>query len=145
MKIENFSMEYYEDIIEIWRKAGLSIGSSDTKEEVNRMLKKNSNLFLIGKVNDNVVGVVVGGFDGRRGYVHHLAIDPNHQKKGYGRLIMMELINRFRIMGVHKVHLFIEKYNNEVIHFYEKLGWEIRNDLIMMSIIPDKKLYKIRI
>ena len=48
-------------------------------------------------------------------------------------------------MGVHKVHLFIEKYNNEVIHFYEKLGWEIRNDLIMMSIIPDKKLYKLRI
>ena len=92
MKIENFSMEYYEDIIEIWRKAGLSIGSSDTKEEVNRMLKKNSNLFLIGKVNDNVVGVVVGGFDGRRGYVHHLAIDPNHQKKGYMKTF--EMIHR---------------------------------------------------
>ena len=145
MKIENFSMEYYEDIIEIWRKAGLSIGSSDTKEEVNRMLKKNSNLFLIGKVNDNVVGVVVGGFDGRRGYVHHLAVDPDYQKRGYGTRIMDELNLRFRKLGVHKVHLFIEKYNNEVIHFYEKLGWEIRNDLIMMSIIPDKKLYKLRI
>jgi ribosomal protein S18 acetylase RimI-like enzyme len=145
MKIENFSMEYYEDIIEIWRKAGLSIGSSDTKEQVNRMLQRNSDLFLIGKVNDNIVGVVMGGFDGRRGYVHHLAVDPKYQRNGYGRLLMMELINRFRIMRVHKVHLFIEKYNNKVIHFYEKLGWEIRDDLIMMSIIPDKKLYKIRI
>ena len=145
MKIEKFSIEQYDEIIEIWRKAGLSIGSSDTKEQVNRMLQRNPNLFLIGKVDEIIAGVVMGGFDGRRGYVHHLAVDPKYQKKGFGRLMMKELMKRFGEMGVHKVHLFIEKYNKEVINFYQRLNWEIRDDLIMMSFIPDKKLYKIRI
>jgi ribosomal protein S18 acetylase RimI-like enzyme len=145
MKIENFSMNQYDEIVEIWRKSGLSIGSSDTKQEVNRMLQRNPNLFLTGKVENKVAGVVMGGFDGRRGYVHHLAVDPKFQKRGLGRLLMEELMKRFRNMGVHKVHLFIEKYNKEVITFYESLSWEVRDDLIMMSLVPDKKLYKMNI
>jgi ribosomal protein S18 acetylase RimI-like enzyme len=145
MKIESFSMDQYDEIVEIWRKSGLSIGSSDTKQQVNRMLQRNPNLFLIGRIDNIVAGVVMGGFDGRRGYVHHLAVDPKFQKRGLGRLMMKELMKRFREMGVHKVHLFIEKYNKEVISFYESLNWEIRDDLIMMSFVPDKKLYKMNI
>ena len=60
-------------------------------------------------------------------------------------MIMDELTARFRKLGVHKVHLFIEKYNKEVVNFYLNLGWEIRDDLIMMSYVPDKNLYKMRI
>jgi len=138
-------MEYYNDIISIWRKAGVSVGSTDTKDEIKRILDKNPQLFLVGKIDQKIIGVVIGGFDGRRGYVHHLAVDPDYQKMGYGKIIMDELIARFRKMGVHKVHLFIEKYNKEVVNFYLNLGWEIRDDLIMMSYVPDKNLYKMRI
>ena len=84
MKIEKFSMELYEDVIELWRKTGISVGSTDTRDEIQRMFKRNPNLFLVGKLNEKAIGVVVGGFDGRRGYVHHLAVDPIHQKRGYG-------------------------------------------------------------
>jgi ribosomal protein S18 acetylase RimI-like enzyme len=87
----------------------------------------------------------MGGFDGRRGYVHHLAVDPLHKKKGYGKMIMDELINRFRKIGVHKIHLFIERDNQDVINFYMNLEWQIRDDLIMMSFVPDENLYKMRI
>jgi hypothetical protein len=52
------------------------------------------------------------------------------------------LIERFRKIGAHKIHLFIEKYNKDVVEFYQNLGWEIRDDLIMMSFVPDEKLYK---
>ncbi len=145
MKIETFSMESYDDIISIWRKTGVSVCSTDTKDEIKRILDKNPQLFLVGKIDQKIIGVVIGGFDGRRGYVHHLAVDPNYQKSGYGKMIMDELTSRFRKMGVHKVHLFIEKYNKEVVNFYLNLGWEIRDDLIMMSYVPDKNLYKMRI
>ena len=145
MKIENFSMELYEDIIKLWRKTGIIVGSTDTREELERMLKRNPKLFLIGKENETVIGVVMGGFDGRRGYVHHLAVDPDYQKKRYGKMLIDELSERFRQMGVHKVHLFIEKENKNVVDFYRNLGWEVRNDLIMMSFVPDKNLYKRRI
>jgi len=141
MKIENFSLKFYEDVVDIWKRTGISITSSDTKEEVNVMLNKNPDLSLIAKIDEKIIGVVMGGFDGRRGYVHHLAIDPKYQKKGYGKLLMNELIERFQKKRVHKVHLFIEKHNKDVIAFYNKLGWDIRSDLIMMSFIPDKKLY----
>ena len=145
MKIEKFTMDLYEEIVMLWRKAGISVGSSDTREEIEIVLQRNPNLFLIGKIHNKVIGVVIGGFDGRRGYVHHLAVDPDYQKKGYGKMIMDELIEKFRKIGVHKIHLFIEKYNKNVVEFYRYLGWDIRDDLIMMSYVPDKNLYKMRI
>ena len=145
MKIEKFSMKYYDDVVQLWNKAGISVGSSDSKKEIERMLERNPNLFLIGKIEENIIAVVMGGFDGRRGYVHHLAIDPIYQKKGYGKKLVDDLISEFRRIGVHKIHLFIEKQNQAVVDFYNNLGWQMRNDLIMMSYIPDKTLYKMRI
>jgi ribosomal protein S18 acetylase RimI-like enzyme len=142
MKIEKFTMESYEDIVDLWRKSGISVGSTDTKNEIERMLQRNPNLFLIGKIDNKVIGAVMGGFDGRRGYVHHLAIDPDYQRRGFGTMIMENLIKKFGKIGVHKVHLFIEKYNKELVEFYKNLGWEMRDDLIMMSFVPDEKLYK---
>jgi len=142
MKIELFTMRYYHDIIDLWKRSGIEVGSSDTRDEIVKVRKRNPDLFLIGKENEKIIAVVMGAFDGRRGYVHHLAIDPDYQKKKYGKMLMDELIERFRKKKVHKVHLFIEKYNKEVVDFYKKLGWDIRDDLIMMSFIPDKSLYK---
>ncbi len=142
MKIELFSMRYYHEIIDLWKRSGIEVSSSDTRDEIARILKRNPDLFLIGKENEKVIAVVMGAFDGRRGYVHHLAIDPDYQKKKYGKMMMDELIERFRKKKVHKVHLFIEKHNKEVVDFYKKLGWDIRDDLIMMSFVPDKSLYK---
>lgn len=145
MIIEKFSMKFYEEVVELWRKSGISVGSTDTKEELERVVRRTPQLFLVGKIDEKIISVVIGGFDGRRGYVHHLAVDPDYQKKGYGKMIMGELMNKFLKLKVHKVHLFLEKYNNEVVEFYRNLGWEIRDDLIMMSYIPDKNLYKMRI
>jgi ribosomal protein S18 acetylase RimI-like enzyme len=142
MKIEKFSMKFYDEVIQLWRNAGIGVGSSDSKEELEKMLVKNPDLFLIGRIKEKIITVVMGGFDGRRGYVHHLAVDPIYQKKGYGREIMNKLSEILYQKGIHKVHLFIEKQNEEVIGFYKSLGWEIRDDLTMMSFIPNKNLYK---
>jgi len=142
MIIKKFSMKYYDDVIQIWKTSGISVGSSDEREEIRRVLHKNPGLFLVGLIDKKVIAVVIGASDGRRGYVHHLAVSPDYQNKGYGRKIMEELHERFRNLNVHKVHLFIEKYNEDVINFYKKLGWEIRDDLIMMSYVPNIDLYK---
>jgi len=142
MKIEKFNLKYYHTIVELWKKAGIGVGSSDTKEEIVGVLNRNPDLFLIGKEDGKIVAVVIGAFDGRRGYVHHLAVDLDYQKRGYGKIIMDELIERFRKKKVHKIHLFIEKTNPEVVDFYSNLGWNVRDDLIMMSYVPNKELYK---
>ncbi len=142
MKIEKFKIEYYGEVVELWRKAGIEMVSSDMIDEVTRVLNRNPDLFLIGKAQEKVIAVVIGAFDGRRGYVHHLAVDPDYQKMGFGKTIMDGLIEQFRAMNIHKVHLFIEKSNKRVVEFYNNLGWDVREDLIMMSYVPDEKLYK---
>ena len=142
MKIEKFKIKYYDEVVELWRRAGIEMVSSDTIDEVTRVLNRNPDLILIGKVQEKVIAVVIGAFDGRRGYVHHLAVDPNYQKMGFGKTIMDALIEQFRKMNIHKVHLFIEKPNKSVVEFYKNIGWDVREDLIMMSYVPDKKLYK---
>ncbi len=142
MKIEIFKMQYYHEVVELWKRAGIGIGSSDTKDEVATVLARNPDLFLIGKKDGKIIAVVIGTFDGRRGYIHHLAVDPDYQNKGYGKIIMDEIIELFRDKKVHKIHLFIQKANKQVVDFYNNLGWEIRDDIIMMSYVPNQDLYK---
>ena len=142
MKIEKFKIESYDEVVGLWRKAGIEIVSSDTIDEVTRVLNRNPDLFLIGRVQEKIIAVVMGTFDGRRGYVHHLAVDPDYQKMGFGKSIMEALIEQFRTKNIQKVHLFIEKTSKTVVEFYNNLGWDVREELIMMSFVPDEKLYK---
>jgi ribosomal protein S18 acetylase RimI-like enzyme len=142
MEIEDFTMDYYNEIIELWRRSGISIGSSDDRSEVQRILLRNPGFFLIGKKKDKVIAVVEGTYDGRRGYIHHLAVDPSFQKQDYGKMLIDELMERFRQNKVHKIHLFVEKQNKSAIKFYKSLGWEKRKYLTIMSYIPDDTLYR---
>ena len=137
MKIEQFTIDMYHEVHQIWKKTGLSLGKSDTKEEVQQVLNHSQDLFIVGKIDDKIVAVVMGAFDGRRGYVHHLAVDPEYQRSGLGKEIMEELHNRFTEKNIVKVHLFIEVDNEGVIEFYKKVGWHSREDLVMMSYVPN--------
>ena len=136
MEIVNFSIDMYDDVYKLWNESGLSLGDSDTKEQVERVRRMNPDLFLVGIEDEKIIAVVVGAFDGRRGYVHHLAVDDNYRRKGYGREIMEELHKLFLEKNIIKVHLFIEVENQGVIEFYKKIGWHVREDLEMMSFVP---------
>jgi len=131
MKIEQFTMEMYQEVKQIWEKTGLTLGKSDTEEEVERALSYTKDLFIVGKKQDRIVAVVMGAF------VHHLAVDPEYQRFGIGKEMMEELHDRFREKEIVKVHLFIEVDNEGVIDFYKKIGWHSREDLAMMSFVPN--------
>jgi len=137
MEIKQFSIEMYDDVYNLWKDSGLSLGASDTKEQVERLRKMNPDLFLVGIENNKIIAVVVGAFDGRRGYVHHLAVDDAYRMKGYGRKMMEELHKLFSEKKIVKVHLFVEVENQGVLEFYKKIGWHVRDDLKMMSYVPD--------
>ena len=137
LKIENMTIKHYDEVISLWRRTELSLGASDTKPEIERLIKRNPQLCIVGYINGKVIATVMGGFDGRRGYVHHLAVDPEYQNEGYGKLMMDHLIRQFKTLRVVKIHLFVETRNKEVIEFYRSLDWTIRDDLVMMSYNPD--------
>lgn len=137
LEIGQYQNQNYSSVYEIWKMCNLSLGSSDTREQIDRFAQMNSQYFLIAKIDGKIIGTVMGAFDGRRGYVHHLAVHPDLQRRGIGSELMKELHQRFLASGVQKVHLFVENSNSKVIAFYKSLGWFVRSDLQMMSYIPN--------
>lgn len=121
----------------LWKEAGFNLSLSDTIPELKKMLQHNPNLCLVLELSNDekkIIGAVLGGFDGRRGWIHHLAVNPLYQNKGIGTKIMDELTQRFENMGAVKLKLEILKKNKKVIEFYKKIGWDLRNDLKTMSL-----------
>ncbi|MHA1794532.1 MAG: GNAT family N-acetyltransferase [Promethearchaeota archaeon] len=128
-------MQHYSEVYKLWKLGNLTLGYSDEPDQIKRFANHNPEFFLVGMLNDQIIGVVMGGFDGRRGYVHHLVVHPKYRRQGYGIALMQELIQRFRRNKIEKLHLFVERRNAVVISFYEKLGWKIRSDLEMLSYV----------
>ncbi len=131
-KIRNCRENDLPDLIEIWRRTDLTLGVSDTVSELKKLLERNPDTCLVLERDNRIVAGVMGGFDGRRGLVHHLSVEHKFQGCGYGVELMKELETRFRQMGVVKYSLWIEPRNKDVIAFYSNLGYELR-DLITFS------------
>jgi len=79
-----------------------------------------------------LIGTVIGGYDGRRGIIYHLAVAQAHRRKGIGKMLMAEIEKRMAAKGCLKSYLFIMPENTDVIDFYRELGWE-EMDLTMMG------------
>ncbi|MFW9994396.1 MAG: GNAT family N-acetyltransferase [Candidatus Odinarchaeota archaeon] len=119
----------------LWEKAGFELTKSDEPDELRRMLDHNPGLCLVAAENRSeiIVGAVLGGFDGRRGWVHHLAVDPAFRRRKIGTLLMNELTRRFKEKKVVKIKLEIVNGNEQVIEFYSQIGWNLRKELLTMS------------
>ncbi|MCP4545673.1 MAG: GNAT family N-acetyltransferase [bacterium] len=122
--------------IEIWLRAGISLTLSDRPEEIAKLLKRNPRSCIGGYLpeSDRLVATALGTWDGRRANLWHLAVDPVHQGCGYGRAIMAELESIWLDMRVVKVSMFsAEETNRDVESFYNRLGYESRNDIFVIS------------
>ena len=133
MEIREFTPEDYEIVTSLWRQGNIDLGLSDTKEEILKMHRMNPDLFLVGEIDRRVAAVVMGGYDGRRGIVHHLAVDKALRHRRLARMMIEELEHRFRRHGVVKVNFWIKIDNKDAIGFYEKAGYDLREDIVTMS------------
>jgi ribosomal protein S18 acetylase RimI-like enzyme len=122
-----------EALVHFWRENDTTLSPTDTPEEVGRAAAINSNLFIVALSEGEIIGTVWGTFDGRRGYVVHLAVRRSERGKGIGTLLMERVEEQFRSIGCHKVHLFVEEHNSEVADFYRALEWEERTDITLFS------------
>ena len=113
----------------LWENAGsgVQLRRSDEPEEIQKKLQRDPDLFLVAELSGNLVGTVIGGFDGRRGMVYHLAVNHDLRKQGIGSLLMDELERRLQDKGCVKSYLLVTAENKHAMHFYEKHGWEHMN------------------
>lgn len=123
-----------ENMLGLWRSIpGLGVGQGDEEESLKIFMKMNPNTCLALKINDNLIGTVLGGFDGRRGYLYHLAVHPDHQGRGYGKKLLAQVTQELKLLGAPKIHLFSFEGNPKAAEFYEKQGWERRRDIKVFS------------
>ncbi len=117
----------YEQVIRLWRNAGpgIHLRRSDEQEELEKKLQRDPDLFLVAEENKKIIGSVLGGFDGRRGMVYHLAVDAQYRRKGLGSLLMSELEKRMKAKGCIKSYLLVTHENLDAVRFYENSGWEL--------------------
>lgn len=125
MVLRTFSLADYEALIHLWTSCGpgVAVGPSDTREALALKLARDPELALAAEVDGRLVGTVLGGFDGRRGTVHHLAVLPEFRGQGIAKALMAELERRLAAKGCLKAWALIVGENAAVASFYESIGW----------------------
>ncbi len=94
---------------------------------IRRKLAVQHDLFLVGEFSDGIVATVIGGFDGFRGWVYHLAVNPEYRRQGIGRATMQEMESQLKILGCPKLNLQVRATNAEVIEFYRQLDYRVED------------------
>lgn len=125
---------------ELWQRAGLTLTLSDDAESLARTFARNPTTCLASVVSGRLVATALGTWDGRRGYLWHLAVEPELQGRGLGRLMLGALETAFRELGVPKVTFQIERENIDVMGFYLGLGYHEREDLACVSKILEDRV-----
>ena len=124
VRVREFVVADYDGVHELWRRSDLWMRPSDGLAAVELKLTRDPDLFLVACVAERVVGVTMGGWDGRRAYVYHLAVDPEWRRRGVASLLMGELEERFRGKGALKAKLQILEGNDASAAFFSARGYE---------------------
>jgi ribosomal protein S18 acetylase RimI-like enzyme len=102
---------------------GIGLGRSDSLDEIEKKAARDPDLFLLAESGGGIIGSVIGGYDGRRGMIYHLAVHADFRKHGIATQLMDEVEFRLRAKGCLKCYLLVLNDNDEAAHFYEKRGW----------------------
>jgi ribosomal protein S18 acetylase RimI-like enzyme len=125
IQTREFVIDDYDAAIELWKKLeGLDVAEGDDRETIRRFLKRNPGLSRIAAVGSIMVGAVLCGHDGRRGYIYHLAVDPAHHGLGIGRRLIAECLEGLKRAGLERANILVAKDNPRGLEFWRRTGWE---------------------
>jgi GNAT superfamily N-acetyltransferase len=128
-EIIRYNQDYQKALIELWEKCNLIVPQNDPIEDIQKKLEYQPDLFLIALLDGKLIGSVMVGYEGHRGWLNYLAVVPSHQKKGYGRKLVERAIAELEKLGCLKLNVQIRESNIFAVRFYERLGF--RNDHVV--------------
>ncbi len=137
LHIRTYQDEDEKDVIELWQNSNLVVPWNDPKLDIERKLKVNPELFLVGLVDSKIIAAVMGGYEGHRGWINYLAVLPEIQQKGLGQQMVEEVEAKLRKLGCPKINIQIRSSNKGVIEFYGKMGFSVDNVISMGKRLVD--------
>ncbi|MGN0637635.1 MAG: GNAT family N-acetyltransferase [Huintestinicola sp.] len=132
MTIRKITIEDYEKMYALWLSCkGMGLNDTDdSKEGIKRFLDRNPETCFAACENDCIIGVILAGNDGRRGFIYHTAVSPDFRGRGVGTALVNAALEALGSLGITKTALVVFDRNESGNAFWEKLGFTARNDLV---------------
>ena len=130
--IRTMTLADYEDVYALWLSCkGMGLNNlDDSKEGIARYLKRNPETCFVALNGEKIIGVIMSGHDGRRGFIHHTAVSPEHRRQGIAKRLAEAALNALKSLGINKVALLVFEQNKDGNEFWEKLGFTAREDVV---------------
>jgi ribosomal protein S18 acetylase RimI-like enzyme len=121
----------YNDIINLWKSTpGIGLSrKDDTRKSIACFLEKNKNTCFVAELNNEIIGTIMAGNDGRRGHIYHLMVKEGHRNRGMGKKLLKKTEIALKKEGINKIFLVAFKKNRTGNKFWRQNGYETRNDL----------------
>ncbi len=132
--VREFTMDDYDSAVALWSSTeGIGLSQADQRENIARYLARNPGQSFVATADGGLVGAVLAGNDGRRGFLNHLAVAQGWRHRGVGRELVKRSLAALAAQGMRKCHIFVLAANQEGKSFWRRLGWEERTTLVVMS------------
>lgn len=123
MDIRSFEDADEPAVIQLWDRCRLLRSWNDPRKDIARKQRVQPDLFVVGTIDGEIVASAMAGYDGHRGWINYLAVDPGHRRQGLAAALMTYLEGKLRALGCAKINLQIRRDNREAIAFYESIGF----------------------
>jgi N-acetylglutamate synthase len=139
MNIRNLTIDDYDAVIQLLNATtGVRLRDADSREATARYLERNPGLSFVAVVDGAIVGCVMCGHDGRRGYLQHLAVSPHHRCRGFGSALVEACLSRLENLGILKTHIDVLVENQPAHDFWLRHGWQKRGDIFRYSFVKSR-------
>ena len=140
IEIRSFRQEDEAPLIKLWERCELVVAWNDPSKDISRKVQLDSEGLLLGWHDNSLIASVMAGYEGHRGWINYLAVDPEFRLKGLGRTMMKAAETYLEQFECPKINLQIRAENHQVIGFYKSIGF-LQEDVVNMgkSLIPDLK------
>lgn len=133
-------IEDYDAVIELMKRTpGVSFRDADSRESTHRYLDRNPGLSFVAEIGDQSVGCIMSGHDGRRGYLQHLVVLPEHRRKGIANALVENCLAMLDALGIAKSHIDVIRTNALAHAYWQSQGWQLRTDIDRYSFIRGGK------
>jgi putative acetyltransferase len=134
LAVAEMTIEDFAEVHALWEKCeGVGLDDLDTRENIGKYLDRNPGLSFVARDGGKLVGAVLCGHDGRRGYLHHLAVAHEYRRRGIGKALVDRCLSGLKSIGIQKCNIFVFGENDDALAFWVKDGWVDRSDLRFMQ------------